>query len=234
MTMATGSLAWLAVSWSCPSACTVTTRAVSRYLPGFGTSTSQLNASPQNACRPPRKLFIGLTLPLQAAAGIVITPFEPTATFLSASVTAAFTTACALVSADSFASPSSVPSAASCRGFASATIAFFSSSNEQPPEQPPELGDFSWHELITTDPGAAFDFYSALAGWEKTGEHDMGPMGVYQMFGRQGHPLGGMFKKPADMPAPPHWMLYIRVADIDKSVDVVNAMAERRVARIAA
>jgi hypothetical protein len=104
-----------------------------------------------------------------------------------------------------------------------ATIAFFSSSNEQPPEHPPELGDFSWHELITTDPGAAFDFYSALAGWEKTGEHDMGPMGVYQMFGRQGHPLGGMFKKPADMPAPPHWMLYIRVADIDKSVDVVNA-----------
>ena len=42
--MATESLALFEVSWSCPSLPTVTTRAVSRYLPGFGTSTSQLNA----------------------------------------------------------------------------------------------------------------------------------------------------------------------------------------------
>jgi hypothetical protein len=43
------------------------------------------------------------------------------------------------------------------------------------------------------------------------------------MFGRQGVTLGGMFEKPADMPAPSHWMLYIRVADINTSVEVVKA-----------
>ncbi len=108
-----------------------------------------------------------------------------------------------------------------------ATIAFFSSSNEQPASHPPEVGDFSWHELVTTDLDGGMTFYTAQAGWEKTGEHDMGPMGVYHMFGRQGVTLGGMFKKPADMPAPSHWMLYIRVVDINKSVDVVKANGGR-------
>jgi uncharacterized protein len=103
-----------------------------------------------------------------------------------------------------------------------ATIAFFSSSNEQPPDHAPELGDISWHELVADDAAAAAEFYGALAGWEKAGEHDMGPMGVYRMFGRQGHQLGGMFNKPADMPAPPHWLLYIRVADINKGVEDVK------------
>lgn len=104
-----------------------------------------------------------------------------------------------------------------------ATIAFFTPSNEQPPSHKPEIGDVSWHELVTTDPAAAFGFYSTLAGWEAAGEHDMGPMGIYQMFGRQGVTLGGIFKRPAEMPAPPHWLLYIRVADINKGVDDVKA-----------
>ena len=104
-----------------------------------------------------------------------------------------------------------------------ATIAFFTPSNEQPPSHEPEIGDMSWHELVTTDPGAAFDSYQALTGWEKTGEHDMGPMGVYLMFGREGVTLGGMFKKPADMPAPPHWLLYVRVPDINAGAADVKA-----------
>jgi hypothetical protein len=104
-----------------------------------------------------------------------------------------------------------------------ATIAFFDPSNEQPASHAPEVGDISWHELVTNDPGAAFAFYAALTGWEKTGEHDMGPMGIYQMFGRQGFTLGGIFKRPPEMPAPPHWLLYIRVTDIKKSVDDVKA-----------
>ena len=104
-----------------------------------------------------------------------------------------------------------------------ATIAFFAPSNEQPPASKPEIGDMSWHELVTTDTGAAFGFYNAMAGWEKTGEQDMGPMGIYLMFGRQGVTLGGIFKKPAEMPAPPHWLMYVRVPDINKGVEDVKA-----------
>ncbi len=108
-----------------------------------------------------------------------------------------------------------------------ATIAFFTPANEQPPSHKPEIGDMSWHELVTTDPGAAFDFYQALFGWEKTGEQDMGPMGVYLMFGREGVTLGGMFKRPADMPAPPHWLLYVRVEDINAGAAAVKANGGR-------
>ena len=51
----------------------------------------------------------------------------------------------------------------------------------------PKLGEFSWHELSTTDTDAAWTFYSTLFGWQKAGSMDMGGSGVYQMFGRDGH-----------------------------------------------
>ena len=51
----------------------------------------------------------------------------------------------------------------------------------------------------------------------------MGPMGIYQMFGREGVTLGGIFKRPPEMPAPPHWLLYVRVPDINKGADDVKA-----------
>jgi len=73
---------------------------------------------------------------------------------------------------------------------------------------------FSWHELATTDPASAFRFYSALFGWKKTRSFDMGPeLGPYQMFGFTGRGIGGMYRKPADMPGPPTWASYIRVSD---------------------
>jgi predicted enzyme related to lactoylglutathione lyase len=88
----------------------------------------------------------------------------------------------------------------------------------------PQVGEFSWHELATTDHGAAFGFYNALFNWEKGEPVDMGAMGVYQLFGRRGHTLGGMFNKPPEMPAPPHWMLYVRVPDVDKAAERVKTL----------
>ncbi len=43
----------------------------------------------------------------------------------------------------------------------------------------PATGEFSWHELSTSDYQAAFDFYAALFGWVKGEAMDMGPGGVY-------------------------------------------------------
>jgi predicted enzyme related to lactoylglutathione lyase len=92
------------------------------------------------------------------------------------------------------------------------------------PGGPPSVGDFSWRELITLDHVGAFSFYSALFGWEKTDAMDMGPMGIYQMYGRQGHTLGGMFNKPKEMPAPPHWLLYVRVDDVNRAAEKVKKL----------
>lgn len=96
----------------------------------------------------------------------------------------------------------------------------------QPPEDTkfePGEGQFSWHELLTTDHEAAFSFYSELFGWDKTDAMDMGEMGTYQMYGYGGVSLGGMYNKPAEMPGPPSWLYYIRVADVASALERVKA-----------
>jgi predicted enzyme related to lactoylglutathione lyase len=80
-------------------------------------------------------------------------------------------------------------------------------------------GEFSWHELYTTDYEAAFKFYSAIAGWEKLGEFDMGPMGKYLLWGRDGKQLGGMMNKPAEMKSPPGWLYYVTATDFDAAFE---------------
>jgi predicted enzyme related to lactoylglutathione lyase len=96
----------------------------------------------------------------------------------------------------------------------------------EPPAGPeaPQPGLFSWHELLTTDQEAAFDFYHELFGWEKTDSMDLGEMGLYQMYGLAGTTLGGMYNKPSDVPAPAHWLLYIMVKDVYDAADTVRKL----------
>jgi uncharacterized protein len=81
----------------------------------------------------------------------------------------------------------------------------------------PPLGTFSWHELATSDNEAAFAFYSGLFGWDAITRMDMGPTGIYLVFGMNGVQRGGMYIKPADWPAPPNWMPYAHVRSVDAS-----------------
>lgn len=98
------------------------------------------------------------------------------------------------------------------------------SGEEMGPERQPGTGEASWHELITSDWQKAIEFYSTLFGWDKLDAMDMGPMGTYQIYGRNGVPLGGMMNKPAEMAqVPPHWMVYFHVDDLDGAVQ--NAQA---------
>jgi len=85
-------------------------------------------------------------------------------------------------------------------------------------------GEFSWHELYTTDHEAGFAFYHQIAGWEQLGEFDMGPMGKYVLWGRGGKQLGGMMNKPPGMKTPdgrevpPSWMFYVTTDDLDAAL----------------
>lgn len=89
-------------------------------------------------------------------------------------------------------------------------------------DDPAGLGEFSWHELMSSDWEAAWDFYSELFGWEKTDQMDLGEMGIYQMFGRGAHPIGGMMKTPPDMPGS-FWLYYIRVPDVNEALEQIKA-----------
>ena len=81
----------------------------------------------------------------------------------------------------------------------------------------PGSGGFSWHELATTDVAGALRFYGELFGWSKGQGHDMGAMGVYQIFERFGSMVGGMcnVQGPA---TPPSWLSYVQVADSGRAV----------------
>lgn len=97
-------------------------------------------------------------------------------------------------------------------------------SPEAPAEAPPQLGEVSWIELMTTDAEAALRFYTDLFGWQPFDVMDMGPMGKYYMFGRHLGPLGGMMTKSAEMAQiPPYWGIYFKVSDIDAAIDRVKA-----------
>lgn len=104
---------------------------------------------------------------------------------------------------------------------------FTSESAPAPEGERPKIGDFSWHELVTTDHQAALAFYQQLFGWENTGTHDMGPMGIYQMFGWGGRPMGGMYNKPPEMPFPPHWLCYAFVPDAGVAAKAAKAAGGR-------
>ena len=84
----------------------------------------------------------------------------------------------------------------------------------------PPLGAFSWHELATSDNEAAFAFYSGLFGWDAIQRMDMGPLGVYLIFGENGVQRGGIYIKPAENPGPPSWLPYVHVPNADEGYAV--------------
>jgi len=97
-----------------------------------------------------------------------------------------------------------------------------SSQEQRSRYKDPQLGDFSWHELMTTNWQTAFDFYAKLFGWEKMETMDMGPQGIYQIFGTGGHQLGGLFNPGGLAPGGPLWIPYVMVADARRTADIAK------------
>jgi len=88
-------------------------------------------------------------------------------------------------------------------------------------------GEFSWHELTTTDPQGALRFYSELFGWARGPGHDMGgTMGVYQIFTQGGTQVGGMYRAQ-DASTPSHWLGYVRVTEAARTAAAAKAAGGR-------
>ena len=77
-------------------------------------------------------------------------------------------------------------------------------------------GHGNWHELLTTNPDAAFDFYARQFGWTKGDTVDMGAMGPYQLFKADDVQLGGMMKAPDG--TAPLWLFYFGTEGIDGAI----------------
>jgi uncharacterized protein len=83
-------------------------------------------------------------------------------------------------------------------------------------------GGIAWNELITTDVGAAYDFYEALFGWAKGESMDMGELGPYQLLGERDSEFGGIGQLPPEHPRSPFWLGYITVGDMETAVERVK------------
>jgi hypothetical protein len=85
------------------------------------------------------------------------------------------------------------------------------------------IGDFVWHELITTDAAAATAFYTGVVGWAA---RDSGMPGVSYtlLFAGDAMAAGLMAQPPEAAGTPPGWMGYVEVADVDASAAQAEAL----------
>jgi predicted enzyme related to lactoylglutathione lyase len=80
-------------------------------------------------------------------------------------------------------------------------------------------GRYVWHELMTPNPDAAKDFYGKVVGWT-TSKFDGSPID-YSMWMSDQTPVGGLMqltKEQADMGAPPNWLAYVEVPNVDDTI----------------
>lgn len=82
-------------------------------------------------------------------------------------------------------------------------------------------GTVGWNELMASDWQSDFAFYEKQFGWTKDQAHDMGPMGIYQLFAAGGPAIGGMMTKPAAIPAP-YWGYYFNAPAIDAGTEKIK------------
>lgn len=105
-----------------------------------------------------------------------------------------------------------------------AAFAVFKPATEgaAPPATPPR-GSFAWMELATSNYEAAFDFYGKLFGWQALHRMDMGPQGVYLIFGSDGVQRGGIYKLNQERSSRPYWLPYAEVASADAAAAAATA-----------
>lgn len=80
-------------------------------------------------------------------------------------------------------------------------------------------GSFCWVELSASDQNAAKKFYSSLFGWSPN-DNPMGPDEVYTIFQLNGDDVAAGYtttRQEREQHVPPHWNLYIAVANVDDS-----------------
>ncbi|CDZ80838.1 27 kDa antigen Cfp30B [Candidatus Rubidus massiliensis] len=83
----------------------------------------------------------------------------------------------------------------------------------------PQLGQFCWNELGTTNVEEAKKFYGTVFGWEFV-DHSMGDMNYTMIKLKGSHEFGGIWAIPKEKSKdiPPHWMAYILVENVETSL----------------
>jgi uncharacterized protein len=82
-------------------------------------------------------------------------------------------------------------------------------------------GRIGWQELFATDLAKEVAFYCELFGWQKA-DTDNHLTAAYVSLSAGGQVIGGAFKNPTEN-APPFWLFYFNVDDLDGAAERVRA-----------
>lgn len=93
----------------------------------------------------------------------------------------------------------------------------------------PLRGRVLWYELLTTDLDAAEAFYTKVVGWTVT-PFEGAPMRYDMWTSAGGTPVGGVMAIPAGMNAPPHWVMYVGVENLEDAVAHIERLGGRALA----
>ena len=89
-------------------------------------------------------------------------------------------------------------------------------------------GRLSWNELSTPDVDASAKFYCDLFGWES--QEFEGMPQRYVVVQNDGRAGGGIRERSGDESAPPHWLVYFGIDDIDAGLAKTEQLGGRKLA----
>jgi len=87
----------------------------------------------------------------------------------------------------------------------------------------PVPGSFCWNELLAANPAKAGKFYTQLFGWST---EEMSAGMNYTLFKQNGRMIGGLMGRP-NAQAPPHWLAYVMVENVDASARKAGELGAR-------
>ena len=87
----------------------------------------------------------------------------------------------------------------------------------------PIIGRPAWNELLTKDVAAARDFYCSVFFWSSV-DHPIEGMGTYTVFRSGEQDVAGIMSMPDDAEAPPNWLTYFHVDDVDARLRTIESL----------
>ena len=93
----------------------------------------------------------------------------------------------------------------------------------------PALGSFCWVELAMSDQTLAKSFYTQLFDWS-INDVPMGPDSSYTILRIEGKDVAAIYqqsKEQRSQGVPPHWMIYVAVANAEEAVSRASSLGGR-------
>lgn len=90
-----------------------------------------------------------------------------------------------------------------------------------------KIGEIVWRDLTVDKAEQVSDFYASVVGWQKS-PVSMGEYDDFNMNTSNGETIAGVcHARGGNADIPPQWMMYVRVKNVNESLEQVRALGGR-------